>query len=74
VSAWAAVLDDVASRGGTPTQVAHRLRLSEPLVQAILDHAERMGVVAVAGQGCASGCPTGPAMPSGCVGCPLSLP
>ena len=74
MSAWTAVLDDVASRGGTPAQVAHRLGLPGPLVQAVLDHAERLGVVVVAGQGCASGCPTGPALPSGCVACPLSLP
>jgi DNA-binding transcriptional regulator LsrR (DeoR family) len=72
MSAWAAVLDEVASRGGTPAQVASRLGLSTPLVQAVLDHAERLGVVAVAGRGCGSGCPSGPEMPPGCAGCPLS--
>jgi DNA-binding transcriptional regulator LsrR (DeoR family) len=71
MSAWAAVLDEVASRGGTPAQVADRLGLSMPFVQAILDHAERLGVVAVAGQGCGSACPSGPEIPSGCAGCPL---
>jgi hypothetical protein len=72
VSAWAAVLDDLGARGGTPGQVAARLGLSLSLVQAVLDQAERLGVVAVAGNGCASGCPTGPEMPSNCAGCPLS--
>jgi len=72
MSAWAAVLDDVATRGGTPAQVAARLGLSAPLVQAVLDHAERLGVVAVAGRGCGSGCPTGPEMPQSCAGCPLT--
>jgi hypothetical protein len=75
VSAWAAVLGDAAARGGTPAQVATRLGLSTPLVQAVLDHAERLGMVAVAGLGghsCGSGCPTGPEMPPNCAGCPLS--
>ncbi|MHB8188050.1 MAG: MarR family transcriptional regulator [Dermatophilaceae bacterium] len=72
MSVWAAVLDDVASRGGTPEQVADRLGLSRPLVQAVLDHAERLGLVAVAGRGCGSGCPSGPEMPTSCAGCPLS--
>jgi hypothetical protein len=74
VSAWATVLEDVAARGGTPTQVARRLGLPTPLVQTVLDHAERLGVVAVAGRGCGSGCPTGPDLPAGCAGCPLALP
>jgi len=74
VSAWAAVLDDVTVRGGTSAQVATRLGLPIPLVQAVLDHAERLGVVAVAGRGCGSGCPTGPELPATCAGCPLSLP
>lgn len=74
MSVWAVVLDDVATRGGTPAQVATRLGLSTPLVQAVLDHAERLGVVAVAGQGCGSGCPTGPELPAACAGCPLTLP
>ena len=74
MSAWAAVLDDVGARGGTPAQVASRLGLSTSLVQAVLDHAERLGVVAVAGRGCGSGCPTGPEMPKACAGCPLTLP
>ncbi len=74
MSAWAAVLDDVSARGGTPGQVASRLGLSTSLVQAVLDHAERLGVVAVAGRGCGSGCPTGPEMPKACAGCPLALP
>ena len=72
MSTWAAVLDDVAARGGTPAQVAGRLGLSMSLVQAVLDHAERLGVVAVAGQGCGSGCPTGPDLPTACAGCPLT--
>lgn len=71
MSAWVDVLDDVAVRGGTPAQVARRLDLPMALVQAVLDHAERLGVVAVAGQGCGSGCPTGPDKPAGCTGCPL---
>jgi len=72
VSAWAAVLDDVGARGGTPAQVATRLGLPMPLVQAVLDHAERLGVVATAGRGCGSGCPAGPQMHPNCSGCPLS--
>ena len=74
MSAWAAVLDDAYRRGGTPAQVATRLALPMSLVQAVLDHAERLGVVAVAGSGCGSGCPTGPKMPPACAGCPLALP
>ena len=73
MSAWAAVLDEVDARGGTAAQVATRLGLSTSLVQTVLDHAERLGVVATAGRGCASGCPTGPELPSGCAGCPLSV-
>lgn len=72
MSAWAAVLDDVATRGGTPAQVATRLGLSLPLVEAVLDHAERLGVVGVAGRGCASGCPAGAALASNGAGCPVS--
>ena len=49
MSAWAVVLDDVTARGGTLAQVATRLGLPIPLVQAVLDHAERLGVLAVAG-------------------------
>ena len=74
MSAWAAVLDDACVRGGTAAQVATRLGLPMSLVQAVLDHAERLGVVAVAGRGCGSGCPTGPEMPPVCACCPLSLP
>jgi hypothetical protein len=74
VSAWAAVLDDASTRGGTPAQVAARLGLPRSLVEAVLDHAQRLGVVAVAGRGCGSGCPTGPETPPACAGCPLSLP
>ena len=74
MSAWERVLDDVAARGGTPAQVAGRLGIAMPLVLAVLDHAERLGVVAVAGQGCGSGCPTGPDLPAGCTGCPLTTP
>ena len=72
MSAWAAVLDDVGARGGTPAQVATRLGLSMSLVQAVLDHAERLGVVAVARPGCASGCPSGREKLPVCAGCPLS--
>ena len=74
MSAWASVLDDVASVGGTPAQVATRLGLPVSLVQAVLDHAERLGVVTVAGSNCGSGCPTGPGLPPACAGCPLALP
>jgi len=74
VSAWAAVLDDASTRGGTRAQVAARLGLPRSLVEAVLDHAQRLGVVAVAGRGCGSGCPTGPETPPACAGCPLSLP
>ena len=70
MSAWAAVLGDAAARGGTPTQVAIRLGLPTPLVQAVLDHAVRLGVVAVAG-GCGSACQTGAETPPTCAGCPL---
>jgi hypothetical protein len=78
VSAWAAVLDDVAAVGGTPGQVAARLGLPMSLVQAVLDHAERLNVVAVAGSGCdgpgSSVCNAGPELPTACAGCPLALP
>jgi hypothetical protein len=76
VSTWTAVLDDVATAGGTPSQVANRLRLPVSLVQAVLDHAERLGVVATAGRDCGS-CrplgPSGPEIPPACAGCPLAL-
>jgi DNA-binding transcriptional regulator LsrR (DeoR family) len=74
VNAWTTVLADVSVRGGTPAQVATRLGLPTSLVQAILDHAERLGLVAVAGRGCGTACPAGAEMPTGCVGCPVSLP
>jgi hypothetical protein len=74
VSAWGAVLDEVAAAGGTPGQVAARLGLPMSLVQAVLDHAERLGVVAVAGIGCGPGCPAGPDVPPACAGCALALP
>ena len=74
MSAWVRVLDDVAARGGTPAQVSGRLGIPMPLVLAVLDHAERLSVVAVAGRGCGSGCPTGPDVPTGCTGCPLTAP
>ena len=73
MSAWAAVLGDAAAHGGTPAQLATRLRLPTTLVQSVLDHAERLGVVAVAGRGCGSACPTGPETPPACAGCPLSV-
>ena len=76
MSAWAAVLGDAATRGGTPAQVATRLGLPTPLVQAVLDHAERLGLVAVAGQmrySCGSACPAGPEPPPACAGCLLSV-
>lgn len=72
MSVWAEVLHEAGARGGTTVQVASRLGLPPSLVQAVLDHAQRLGVVAVAGSGCASGCPTGPEMPASCAGCPLS--
>jgi hypothetical protein len=71
MSAWAAVLGEVAAGGGTPRQIATRLGLSTPLVQAVLDHAERLGVIAVAGHGCGTGCPTGLQLPASCAGCPV---
>ncbi len=74
MSAWAEVLDDVGARGGTPAQIATRLGLPVPLVQAVLEHAERLGVVAVAGRRCPSGCPSGPERPPACSGCLVSLP
>ena len=72
MSAWAAVLSEAAARGGTAAQVATRLGLATPLVQAVLDHAERLGVVAIAGGGCGSACPTRPDTLPACAGCPLS--
>lgn len=72
MSAWATVLEDAAARGGTPAQVAARVGLPEALVLTVLDHAERLGLVAVAGRGCGSGCPTGPEKPAACHGCPLT--
>lgn len=72
MSVWTVVLQEAGVRGGTAVQVASHLGLPLSLVQAVLDHAERLGVVAVAGDGCASGCLTGPAMPPSCAGCPLS--
>ena len=76
MSAWARVLEDVAAVGGTPAQVATRLRLPVSLVHAVLDHAGRLGLVAVAGSGCGTcgpGGPSGPEIPPACAGCPLAL-
>ena len=72
MSAWAAVLDDAARLGGTPSQVAARLGLPAPLVRAVLDHAERLGLVATAGRACGPGCAPGPSAPIACAGCPLA--
>lgn len=65
-------MEDLAAHGGTVSQVAARLRLSEPLVAAIVDHAERMGLVQV-GSGCGSVCgPSGGADAGpACAGCPV---
>jgi hypothetical protein len=73
VSAWAAVLQDIGVRGGTPAQIATRLGLSADLVQAILDHAERLGVLTLASYCCGAGCPTGAELPPVCAGCLLTL-
>ena len=73
MSAWAAVLADLGARGGTPAQVAARLGLPTSLVQAVLDHAERLGVVTMAGPGCGSRCPTGADLPPACAHCPIGL-
>lgn len=72
MSAWALVLAEVAARGGTAPQLARRLELPEALVGSIIAHAQRLGVVAMAGGGCGSGCPTGPDAPAACAGCPLA--
>ncbi|MCR6492876.1 helix-turn-helix domain-containing protein [Cellulomonas sp. P24] len=71
-SAWSRVLAEASARGGTPAQVAARLGLPEPLVCSVLDHAERLGLVTVAGRTCTSSCPTGPTRPATCHGCPLA--
>jgi hypothetical protein len=68
------VLDEVALTGGTPGQVAARLGLPTSLVKAVLDHAERLGVVAVPASGCGPRCPGGPDVPPACAGCPVALP
>ncbi|OIQ82679.1 MarR family protein [mine drainage metagenome] len=69
--AWSRVLAEAAARGGTASQVAERLGLPAPLVSAVLDHAERLGIVSVAGRTCSSACPSGPERPAACHGCPL---
>ena len=76
MSAWATVLADVATTGGTPAQVATRLGLPVSLVRAVLDHAERLGLVSVTGCGggtCRPGGSPGPEIPPACAGCPLGL-
>lgn len=72
MNGWNRVLDDLAAHGGTVSQVAARLDLSEPLVAAIVDHAERMGLVQV-GSGCGSVCgpAAGPEAGPACAGCPV---
>ena len=69
MSAWTGVLAEAGGRGGTPEQIAGRLGLPLPLVQAVLDHATRLGAVAVAGSSCGPACPTGADKPAACAGC-----
>jgi len=71
-SVWSRVLTEASARGGTAAQVAARLGLPEPLVGSVLDHAERLGLVTIAGRTCTSSCPTGPTRPATCHGCPLA--
>ncbi|MFI2755100.1 hypothetical protein ACGIF2_16850 [Cellulomonas sp. P22] len=80
------VLDDVlreVSAGATSDAVARRLGLDPGLVEAMVDHWERLGVVHragdVLGQRCGSACSpaggdgTGTAhVPAGCAGCPIA--
>lgn len=55
------------AEGATPPRVAAVLGLDVALVEAALDHAERLGLVLRAGCSSCSGAPVGPA----CAGCPL---
>jgi hypothetical protein len=74
MSLWASVLDEADAHGGTPAHIATQLGLPISLVQAVLDQAERLGVLAVAGRSCGAGCPSGPERPAACAGCVISLP
>jgi hypothetical protein len=67
MSMVADVLRETAT-GATPGAVVSRLGLDEGLVEAMLDHAERMGLVLRVG--CAS-C-AGQASDPSCAGCPIA--
>ena len=61
------VLRETAT-GATPMTVAARLNLDPGLVETMLDHAQRIGLVLT--PGCSS-CPGAATAPS-CAGCPIS--
>ncbi len=54
--------------GATPPAVAGRLGVDVGLVETMLDHAERIGLVVRPGCSGCSGAPVAPA----CAGCPIS--
>jgi hypothetical protein len=66
VSLLVEVLRETAT-GATPARAADRLGVDVGLVEAALDHAERIGLVLRAGCSSCTGAPAGPA----CAGCPL---
>ena len=68
-------------RGLPPQRVAAVLGVDEGLVQAALDHAERIGLVLRAGGAetsgrsaapCGTGCRTATVNPLACAGCPFA--
>jgi len=65
------LLDDVlreTATGATPPAVAGRLGLDVSLVEMMLEHAERVGLVLRPGCSSCTGVPVAPA----CAGCPIA--
>jgi hypothetical protein len=61
------VLRETAT-GATPSTVASRLGLDPGLVETMLDHAQRVGLVLAPGCGSCTGAPVAPS----CAGCPIA--
>ncbi len=71
MSAWDDVMTDLAAHGGTPSQVAARVGLPTQIVESIIDHASRLGLVQIGSQ-CGSACaPVGVQAGPACAGCPV---
>ncbi len=68
-----------SGRGAGPATVARELGVDVGLVETVLDHAARIGLVQASSSalgrpaaGCGTGCPPRDHRPPSCAGCPLT--